>query len=149
NAGMVAGSSASIMTSRAMLLHVRFGTTLPQTAKSGVAPPRSAIMCLTTGTESAIASSLASGPSTFANGVRTPHASQMSVCRRSLMRLPPRLRGAPLFFDVATAHDPADDERQERRHARALAKLRELAPVGFGDMLGRRLQLGRELANRA
>ena len=38
NAGMVGATPASISTSRAMLLHVRFGTTVPQIAKSGVAP---------------------------------------------------------------------------------------------------------------
>jgi hypothetical protein len=37
-------------------------------------------MCLTTGTDSAMASTLLSGLSTFANGVRTPAASQTSFC---------------------------------------------------------------------
>ena len=36
-AGIVAGAPASISTSRAMLLQVRLGTTVPQAAKSGVA----------------------------------------------------------------------------------------------------------------
>ena len=39
NAGIVGETPASISTSRAMLLHVRLGTTVPHTAKSGV-PPR-------------------------------------------------------------------------------------------------------------
>ena len=78
NAGIVGATPASISTSRAMLLHVRFGTTVPHTAKSGIAPCSSPSMWRTTGTESPIASSAASGPSTFANGVRTPAASQTS-----------------------------------------------------------------------
>jgi hypothetical protein len=38
NAGIVGATPASIRTSRAMLLQVRFGTTAPQTAKSGRRP---------------------------------------------------------------------------------------------------------------
>ena len=38
NAGTVGSTPASISTSRAMLLQLRLGTTLPQTAKSGLAP---------------------------------------------------------------------------------------------------------------
>src|SRR5215475_15549346 len=66
-------------TSRAMLLHVRFGTTVPQAAKSGAPPCSRSVMCRTTGTERLIASNSASGPSTFAKGVRTPPANQTSV----------------------------------------------------------------------
>src|SRR3546814_9352572 len=36
---LVAGAPASISTSRAMLLHVRFGTTLPHITKAGTPPP--------------------------------------------------------------------------------------------------------------
>src|SRR5580698_7712675 len=76
-AGTVASTPASIKISRAMLLQVRLGTTLPHTAKSGLPPLSSPTMCLTTGTDIAMASSPASGPSTLAKGVRTPAASQM------------------------------------------------------------------------
>ena len=61
-----------------MLLQVRFGTTLPHTTKSGRPPLTRSIMWQTTGTDSAKASAPASAPSTFANGVRTPAASQIS-----------------------------------------------------------------------
>src|SRR5258708_38836030 len=80
-AGTVGSIPASIKISRAMLLQVRLGTTFPQTAKSGLSPPSNPTMCLTTGTDNAMASDPLSGPSTFANGVRTPAASQMSGVR--------------------------------------------------------------------
>src|SRR5262249_22691820 len=77
-AGIDGETPASISTSRAMLLQVRLGTTVPQTAKSG-APPRSWLtMWRTTGKESSMASSRLSGPSTLAKGVLTPAASQTS-----------------------------------------------------------------------
>src|SRR3546814_490918 len=78
SAVIVAGAPASISTSRAMLLHVRFGTTLPQIAKSGTTPPARCSIACATGTDRPIASSLDNEPSTLANGVRTPAASQMS-----------------------------------------------------------------------
>src|SRR3546814_643079 len=78
SAVIVAGAPASISTSRAMLLHVRFGTTLPQIAKSGTTPPARCSIACATGTDRPIASSLDNAPSTLANGVRTPAASQMS-----------------------------------------------------------------------
>src|SRR3546814_9293521 len=78
SAVIVAGAPASISTSRAMLLHVRFGTTLPQIAKSGTTPPARCSIARATGTDRPIASSLDNAPSTLANGVRTPAASQMS-----------------------------------------------------------------------
>src|SRR6202008_2942 len=60
------------------------GTTVPHTAKSGVPPlTRSTIACAT-GTDSSIASSLLSAPSTLAKGVRTPQASQTSVTELEL-----------------------------------------------------------------
>ena len=77
-AGTVASMPASISTSRAMLLKVRLGTTTPHTAKSGLPPLSSATMWRATGTESSMASKAASAPSTLANGVRTPDASQTS-----------------------------------------------------------------------
>ena len=46
NAGTVGETPASISTSRAMLLHVRLGTTVPQTAKSGAAPDSRPAICL-------------------------------------------------------------------------------------------------------
>src|SRR3546814_13662717 len=61
-----------------MLLHVRFGTTLPQIAKSGTTPPARCSIACATGTDRPIASRLDNAPSTLANGVRTPAASQMS-----------------------------------------------------------------------
>jgi hypothetical protein len=76
-AGMVAGSPASITTSRAMLLQSREGTTLPQITRSGAAPPSWSTIWRATGTDSAIASNLAKAPSTFAKGVRTPEINQM------------------------------------------------------------------------
>ena len=80
-AGTVGSIPASIKISRAMLLQVRLGTTFPQTAKSGLPPWSNPTMCLTTGTDNAMASNPPSGPSTFAKGVRTPAASQMSGLR--------------------------------------------------------------------
>jgi hypothetical protein len=77
-AGTVASTPASISTSRAMLLQVRLGTTLPQTAKSGFAPFSRPTIWRTTGTESAMASKLPKAPSTLAKGVRTPATSQIS-----------------------------------------------------------------------
>ena len=71
-AGMVGSPPASSSTSRARLLQVRFGMTVPQTAKSGLA---FASIALTTGTDRLIASWPARAPSTLANGVRTPAAS--------------------------------------------------------------------------
>src|SRR4051794_18314021 len=82
-AGTVGSMPASIRISRAMLLQVRLGTTLPHTAKSGLPPDNRPTMCLTTGTDIAMASSPASGPSTLANGVRTPQASQMFSAARN------------------------------------------------------------------
>ena len=55
-AGMVGGAPASISTSRAMLLHVRLGTTVPHTKKSGSAPPSRVSICCTSGTDRLIAS---------------------------------------------------------------------------------------------
>src|ERR1700731_4817936 len=78
NAGIAAGAPASIHISRAMLLHVKLGPPLPQTQKSGWPLASSPSMCRTTGTDRAIASSLARGPSTFANAVLTPAANQTS-----------------------------------------------------------------------
>ncbi len=75
-AGMVGSAPASSSTSRAMLLQVRLGITVPQIAKSGRAPCAS--MAWTTGTDRAMASWSFSGPSTLAKGVRRPAASQMS-----------------------------------------------------------------------
>ena len=90
---------ASMRTSRAILLQARFGMTAPHTANSGFAPRRGSIMARTTGTERAIASSLASAPSTFAKGVLTPAANQISD-RREWTPVIPRgedstLRGRP------------------------------------------------------
>jgi len=51
NAGMVGATPASSTLPAQMLLHVRLGTTVPQTAKSGVAPRSVSIICRTTGTE--------------------------------------------------------------------------------------------------
>ena len=56
NAGIRGSTFASSSTSRATLLTARFGMTIPQVRKSGVAPPSDSIMCRTTGTESSIAS---------------------------------------------------------------------------------------------
>src|ERR1700730_8008930 len=78
NAGIAGGAPASIHTSRAMLLHVKLGSTVPQTQKSGWPLASSPSMCRTTGTDRAIASSLARGPSTFANAVLTPAANLTS-----------------------------------------------------------------------
>ncbi len=80
-AGTVASMPASIRTSRAMLLKVRDGTTMPHTAKSGLPPFKRSTMWRATGTDSSMASRLPSGPSTLANGVRTPAASQTSTGR--------------------------------------------------------------------
>jgi hypothetical protein len=55
-AGIVGSTFASSNTSRAILLHVRFGSTVPHAAKSGFAPASCAIMACTTGTESSTAS---------------------------------------------------------------------------------------------
>jgi hypothetical protein len=81
-AGIVGSAPASSRTSRARLLQVRLGITVPQMAKSGRAPPSFreswASMAWTTGTDRAMASWAFSGPSTLANGVRRPAASQMS-----------------------------------------------------------------------
>src|SRR5687767_2631442 len=78
-AGIEGGTPASINTSRAILLHVRFGATAPHTAKSGTAPPSWPSIWRTTGTDRAIASRLPSGPSTFAKGVLTPAANQICL----------------------------------------------------------------------
>ena len=80
-AGIVGSMPASISTSRAMLLHIRLGTTAPQTAKSGRPRFSNPTIWRATGTESSIASRSAKAPSTLAKGVRTPEATQTSVVR--------------------------------------------------------------------
>src|SRR5262249_16298173 len=92
-AGMVAGAPASMSTSRAILLQVRLGTTLPHTAKSGTAPPSWSSMLRTTGTESSIASSFASAPPDLAHGERVPTANQVSVLDMARMAAPKASRG--------------------------------------------------------
>src|SRR5262245_48657564 len=104
-AGTVASMPASISTSRAMLLKVREGTTTPHTAKSGLPPSSAATMWRATGTDSSMASSVASAPSTLANGVRTPAASQMS-CGRGIARLSSKLAAAwPFARFLVQLHD--------------------------------------------
>src|SRR3546814_18382521 len=78
SAVIVAGAPASISTSRAMLLHVRFGTTLPQIAKSGTTPPARCSLACATGTDRPIPHSLDNAPSTLAHGVRPPAAAPIS-----------------------------------------------------------------------
>src|SRR5579862_192655 len=77
-AGVAWSMPASITSSRAMLLQPRFGATVPHTTRSGREPAGScAAIAFATGTESASASSLRSGPSTRAKGERTPDTSQV------------------------------------------------------------------------
>ncbi|HEX6634421.1 MAG TPA: hypothetical protein VF038_10665 [Usitatibacter sp.] len=97
-AGVAGSSCASTTTSRAMLLQPRLGATVPHTTRSGRSPaPSCAPIAFATGTESATESSRRSGPSTRANGVRTPATIQRLpfICARPADRRAPRARRAP------------------------------------------------------
>ena len=136
NAGIFAGAPASIHISRAMLLQVKLGTTVPQTQKSGWALASPPSMCPTTGTDRAMASSLPRGPSTFANGVLTPAANQTSGC------LPLRAaicRTSPVSRRSGSARPSRDGTRIVSHGARASLTnpLMRAQPIPSGPIAAR------------
>src|SRR6185503_9485414 len=130
-AGVVGSMPAFISTSRAMLLHIRLGTTAPHTAKSGLPFSRST-MCRATGTDSSIASSAFSAPSTLAKGVRTPDASQTSTGRgmEALGRLFERGRDVARGDAAQVAH-LGRVERSRAMHGAAVVPDHQVALAPF------------------
>src|SRR6185436_11141177 len=128
-AGVVGSMPASISTSRAMLLHIRLGTTAPHTAKSGLPPFSRPTMWRATGTDSSMASRPASAPSTLAKGVRTPDANQTSTGRGiGLCRLLER-RGDVAGGDAAQVAHLGGVERPRAMHGAAIVPDHQVAPA--------------------